>query len=300
MYSFLESSETTRETICVDDILKKYIYLIIIDEYKKFSRSFLEWFMGFSAGSFCFVRVLTQYSNSLFIFEIQKKDPKILYYIKKNLGFGQVLQVSHANISFWVFRILKKKDLLSIFGLFRFQLISTRNFFYFFQWLSQYQIFSNHKRFGTLYNPQLIVNNESCWLNGYIFSKTHFIVYSVSNLNQQCISKIRLIQKLSFTQKKNKRLLNQLSGIVKSNKLLPIIRQPNGYQLEINNFFSFQVLFFYLNKNGSNIKTEPLKKLVFLRWWRICLYQLEKRPLTSKGVSRLKKLFKNLNKLNKY
>nr|YP_009130485.1 putative LAGLIDADG homing endonuclease [Bryopsis plumosa]CEO91015.1 putative LAGLIDADG homing endonuclease [Bryopsis plumosa] len=299
MYSFLESSETTRETICVDDILKKDIDLIIY-EYKKFSRSFLEWFMGFSAGSFCFIRVLTQYSNALFIFEIKKKDPKILYYIKKNLGFGQVLQVSHANISFWVFRIVKKKDLLSIFGLFKFQLTSIKNFFYFFQWLSQYQIFYDSKIFGTLYNPQLAVDDESYWLNGYIFSKTHFIIYSMSNLNQQSFSKIRLIQKLSFTQKKNKRLLNKLSEILKSNKLLPIIRQPNGYQLEIDNFFSFQFLFFFFNKNGSNIKAEPLKKLVFLRWWRICLYQIEKRPLTYKGVRRLKKLFKNLNKLNKY
>lgn len=300
MYSFLESSETTRETIGVDYIFKNHSYSITIYEYKKISIAFLEWFIGFSEGNFCFVQILIKDSNDLFIFEIHQKDPKIIYYIKKNLGFGQIREVVYDNASFWVFRILKKKHLLSIFSLFKFQLISMKNFLYFFQWLSNDQIFLNNKMFRNLYDTQLSVKLKSFWLNGYLFSKTHFMLYSVPDFRKQSILKTRLIQKLSFTQKNNKRFLNKLSGILKHNKLLPMIKQPNGYQLEIDNFFSFQFLFFYLNKNMSDIKAEPLKKLVFLRWCRIFTYQIEKRPLTSKGIRRLKKLFKHLNKINKY
>lgn len=296
MYLFLESSETTRETIYIDCSfnVKNNLYFTI--EYKKSYLFFLEWFMGFSEGNFSFTKSFHKYSNNLFQFEIHKKDPKILYYIKNKLGFGQIKKINY----FWIFIVKKQKSLIYLLNLFRLPFIYTKNFSYFFEWLCEISIFQKIKLLGNWNIKQTITQNESFYIHGYLFSKTHFIVYSISNLTKLTDFKTKLIQKISILEKKNKYILNKLTKLLKSHKLLPIIKQPNGYQLQITNFLSFQYLYFYLNNNIPNIKNEALKKIVLVRWWRIFLYQIKKIQLTDKGIIRLKKLIKNINTINNY
>nr|YP_009472473.1 hypothetical protein [Bryopsis sp. HV04063]ARO74097.1 hypothetical protein [Bryopsis sp. HV04063] len=288
MYLFLESSETTRETI--------YIDCLLVYDYKKSNLFFIDWFIGFSEENFSFTKIFRKYSNNLFRFEIHKKDPKILYYIKNKLGFGQIQKIN----DFWIFIVIKQKYLIDLFYLFRLPFIYTKNFYYFFEWICETKIFQKIKIVGNLNPKQTIIQNKSFWITGYLFAKTHFIVYSISNLTKLNDWKTKIIQKISILEKKNKFILNKLTKILNSNKLLPIIKQPNGYQLQINNFFSFQSLYFYLNTNIPNIKNETLKKIVLIRWWRIFLYQIEKIPLTNKSIKRLKKLIKNINTINNY
>lgn len=298
MYLFLESSETTRETIYVDYSfnVKNNLEFTIVNKYKKSYLFFLQWFIGFSEGNFSFTDIFSKYSNNLFHFELHKKDPKILYYIKNKLGFGQIQKTN----CFWIFIVLKQKYLIYLFSLFDLPFIYTKNFSSFFEWMCETKIFQKIKILGSLNPKQTIIQKESFWINGYLFAKLHFIVYSISNLTLLNDYKTKIIQKISILEKKNKFILNKLTKILNSNKLLPIIKQPNGYQLQINNFFSFQYLYFYLNTHIPNIKNEALKKIVLVRWWRIFLYQIEKIPLTDKGIRRLKKLIKNINTINNY
>ena len=52
-----------------------------------FDSAFINWFIGFTEGDGSFVRWLETNKIS---FVITQKDPKVLYYIKNNLGFGKI------------------------------------------------------------------------------------------------------------------------------------------------------------------------------------------------------------------
>lgn len=53
----------------------------------RYKQSFLEWFVGFVEGGGCFG---INYNNNRVSFLINQKDPKVLYFIRKQLGFGTV------------------------------------------------------------------------------------------------------------------------------------------------------------------------------------------------------------------
>ncbi len=292
MYLFLESSETIRETIIAGRDLTTFFRYSIIDHQKPLSREFCEWLIGFSEASFCFRCTNITNTNQQFSFEISKQDPKILYHIKKSLGFGQVRVIEQQNLRFWIFRVTKTPYLKKIFFMLSSNLSSKKAFSYFFEWISGPQnakYFLKIPIFKNLYNQHYIVDFRSCWLSGFLFENANFIVYWSKNSE--------LIQKFSIIHKMDKNSLNQIALFLKTNRIFPIVRQPSGYQLVISSFFSFQCLFFYMNQQFSKIKSEPVKMIVLKRWWRLFLFQIENRPLTRKAENRLKKLVKTINKI---
>nr|AYC64538.1 hypothetical protein [Pseudoderbesia arbuscula] len=283
MYSFLESSETIREAILVKNS-DRFFGSILINQ-KKLSISFLNWFLGFSEGYFenissCFFNL-----NCYYIFEIKKINSQILYYIKKNLSIGKVDFYEIKHFSFCRFYIVEKKYFVSIF------------FLLYPIYLYRYNIerlvksSSDAPAIGWV-RARGFKNNSSWWI-GFLFEKMKWIVYP-----SQSKQRLSIPQKLTITQKYRKYLLNRTSRILKNKRLIPLERQPNGYQMVISHFFSFQQLFFFLKLAWVPYKADSRKIMVFKRWWRIFLYQIEPKSWTAKTVARVHKLSKNLNKFS--
>lgn len=87
------SSETTREAPLNKNFNFDYYFNNFKPKHiKPNDYLFLEWFIGFSEGDGSFT-----ISNKRCYFSINQKDIKILYKIKKNLGFGQVFKYTQNN-----------------------------------------------------------------------------------------------------------------------------------------------------------------------------------------------------------
>ena len=83
-----KSSETIRDiTYNFDEY-----YFLIPQHKKKINRQFLEWFIGFTEGDGSFI-----VSKNKVYFDITQSvsDIQVLYYIKKELGFGKSLPPPH-------------------------------------------------------------------------------------------------------------------------------------------------------------------------------------------------------------
>ena len=85
--SNIGSSETIREALQFDD----YTKLGQPEHIPNVDKSFLEWFIGFTEGDGSF-------DQSKLAFIINQKDPKLLFKIKKKLGFGSVYETSNPGI----------------------------------------------------------------------------------------------------------------------------------------------------------------------------------------------------------
>ena len=102
------SSETTREAFCFD------LYFRYKPQHKKKTQiRFLEWFIGFSEGD-CTFHTWVDKGKKRAGFTIDQQDPKVLYWIKQQLGFGRVLACKKG----WRFQIWDKDGLLRLLCLF--------------------------------------------------------------------------------------------------------------------------------------------------------------------------------------
>ena len=75
------------------------------------NRQFLEWFIGFTEGSFIV-------SKNKVYFYITLYDIQVLYYIKKELGFGKVLIREGENRNVGVFYVSLKENLTKLMHIF--------------------------------------------------------------------------------------------------------------------------------------------------------------------------------------
>lgn len=103
------------ETICnITYNFEEYLNLKP-EHKKKINQKFLEWFTGFTEGDGSFV-----VSKNKVYFDITQNlnDIKILYYIKKQLGFGKVLirKEPHRNVG--VFYVSSKENFLRLITIF--------------------------------------------------------------------------------------------------------------------------------------------------------------------------------------
>jgi hypothetical protein len=84
---------------------------------KPYPLSFIEWFVGFSEGDGCFG---VNYVNNRVSFVITQKNPQVLFYIKKTLGFG-LIHKSEDN--YYRYTVSKKVNLIHLIKLFSGRLV---------------------------------------------------------------------------------------------------------------------------------------------------------------------------------
>ena len=165
------SSETYTQSISNYNMDCKLTYP---DHIKNYDKNFIEWFIGFSEGVGKFI-ISSKLKKISFI--ISQKDPKVLYYIRKTLGFGRVYKCKDTYYRYIVSDKKNLQHLINIFNQDRIILSTTLKNFQ--DWLEAY---SNYYSGNT--NPQIKINSyknnislKEAWLSGFIDAKANFSAY---------------------------------------------------------------------------------------------------------------------------
>lgn len=251
------------------------------------TRKFLFWFIGFSEGNGSWIvsncydkRINKWYLQTFFI--INQKDPKVLFYIKKQLGFGTVKKL---NSGYWRYCVTSLKGTKILINIFKnnLKLNKTNNIFKLFvqAYNSRVLIEESFDIESIKQNLELTLNNG--WLAGFIDAVGCF---SVNVKNRLIYLRFSISQIDSYNiiiQLKN--LLN-LGNIIKED-----INLYKYYYSSINP--KIYKLIDYLEK----YPLKSNKNIDFVKWKKIRIRLIDgllnERLKNRRSKMRLRRLIKN-------
>lgn len=276
----------TSETAC--EITFQFSeYLKIKSEHKStLNKQFLEWFIGFTEGDGSFV-----ISKNKVYFDITQNlgDIQVLYYIKKELGFGKVIIRDEPHRNVGVFYVTKEENFYKLITIFNGNICSNYKKEQFKKWLYTFNI-QYHKNIefhNRLVKPSL----NTAWLSGFIDAEGSFI----GRVKSCRTSKLREAPHLTFSLgQKEYYILSKIRELFLTNltKNLRYDKSWEGWQLHISSMVKLKLVRNYLN--NYNLKTK--KNIAFLRWSKIHDRILRKEHLTLEGLKKIKELSQNINK----
>lgn len=276
--SNLGSSETTREApqsiqLIIYEQLGKPDHIQNIDKY------FLHWFIGFSEGDGSF-------EQSKQAFFINQKDPKLLFRIKKKLGFGSVYQTT--NPSIWQYSVTGQTNCLRLYYLFNGNLVLPKTIERFQNWAIRLAPKTSIQKIG------LIVRLDNGWLSGFIEAKGYFSA-RVRKKNQMKL-RYQFQKKFSITQKGEQDVLHQILFLLKSNTKIYTFEQNNKRyrRIDINSFSSHNLLLNYLSK----FPIFGIKNVSICIWRKMHGRQDRNEHLTEIGLDKIRNLCHLLKKNN--
>lgn len=100
---------------------------------KSNQKEILEWFIGFTEGDGSFG---VDSKNNRVMFIITQKEPQVLYYIKKEIGFGKVYQNADGNYRYIV---SKRGNIEQLIGIFNGVLVLKKTHERFERWVESYE-----------------------------------------------------------------------------------------------------------------------------------------------------------------
>jgi len=259
--NFLGSSETTREEINIDE-------------------KFKWWFIGFSEGDGSFILNKDGYLE----FKVTQSsvDAQILFFIKKELGFGSVSLQDIKNKTHH-FRVRDKKNILKLIHIFNGNIITNYKFNQF-----KYWVIGFNKKYNMnikWLEPHHTLNLNNGWLAGFTdaegcFTSTVF----TSKTTGKTIVTVRYIVSQKDDMQFSKNLATLLNGYVTH------IKSYNGYNTVVN-FGKLNIILKYLKNNS--LKTKKL--ISYHRWLKIYFLVKDKEDLTPQGLAVIKFLTKLIN-----
>ena len=247
---------------------------------KELDFPFLEWFIGFSEGDGSF-------DLSRLAFVINQKDPKLLFRIKKKLGFGQVYETSISGI--WRYNVTGQTNSLRLYYLFNGNFVLNKTQKCFFIWSKHLicQSLSVKKTF-------IKISLKTSWLSGFIEAEGGF--YARIRNNHRTKTGFQLCKKFYLTQKNEQESLKKIGQLLKSQADVSSFLQKEEvyYRIEIHGFYSHQILLDYL----SVYPCFGHKNIVINIWKKIHGRQDRKEHLTDLGLEKIRHLCFNLSKSN--
>lgn len=279
------SSETTRDiTYNFDE------YSNLIPKHKnKIKKKFLEWFIGFTEGDGSFI-----VSKDKVYFDITQnlQDIQVLYYIKKELGFGKVIIRSEGHINVGVFYVSSKDNFTRLIKIFNGNLSTNYKKEQFRVWLDTYnKLYSMNIPFkDRLVKPSL----SSGWISGFSDAECSF----TGRVKSCWSSKLRRAPHLTFqiSQKEFNIIktlrdifLNQNSSDLKN---INHDKSWDGWVFHCSSFTKLKVIRNYFSR--YELKTR--KSLAFKKWCKIHDMVLDKKHLTLEGLNKIDLLTKEINK----
>lgn len=280
-----ESSETIRKaTFNFDAYLdSKPSHL------SKINITFLAWFIGFAEGDGCFF--VDEKTNRNY-FLLSQKDPKALYFIKKNLGFG-IVNKKQDSYQYYVSDQINIDKLIKIFNG-NLQLEKTnRNFKKWFNVYSNYTKITNKISFNDN-NKNNNLSLDNSWLSGFIDAEGCFT--ATLRVDPRYKSGYKLVLRFIIDQKLEDDTLLYIGELFGKQKI-DTRKEINGMSRLVL-YSNFDTLINYLTK--FPLKTN--KKLSYLRWKRLFFYAKQENLLATiqneKAFTKLKRLIKNLNTSN--
>lgn len=268
MCKFIEkkgSSETLREALKLND-------------------DFLSWFIGFTEGDGCFC--LTGKRGYLeFKITQSSSDAQVLFYIKKQLGFGSVSIQDKKNKTHH-YRVRDKENLIKLINIFNGYILTEKKNIQFKHWLD---CFNNRYQTQIDYIPNVnkiyldIYNNG--WLSGFTDSEGCFTSSSVKRNETYTQIFVHYI----LSQKGEKELMYSLNYLLKGT--IHFLKSYEGYNVRVT-LLKLKPIIIYFKQFPLRTK----KHISFLTWLKIYNLVIEKKHFTPEGLITIESLIKKLNK----
>ena len=261
-------------------------YLSVLpDHKKKIDYNFLCWFVGFTEGDGSFTSSFSKNTkNYRNFFLIVQKDPKVLYYIKNNLGFGLVSQRKDGYFTYYVGDQQNIERLIRIFnGNLVLQKVHSRFSKLFRSRRSKHFEKVKLIPFNTKFRESFF---EDAWLTGFIDAEGCFSITWKKDKSKEYGSfqaRVTITQKNAFAFIVNLRKFfgldfkktntkTQQFSIQKKTTLLEIVKYLKAFPLKSNKIISFK------------------------RWNRLVTFKESfKPPYSEKAKLKLFRLIKSIN-----
>lgn len=250
---------------------------------------FKSWFIGFVEGKGSFT--INKESFLEFNIILSSKDAQILFYIKKNLGFGVVRAQGKNNKTHdktHCFRVNNKEGLFKLISLFNGNFFMDTNKKDFKHFLKLYNLVHNKNivYIDKNYKPDLV----DSWLCGFTDAKG-FLTCSMNIPKEDhlVILSYTLAQKGNFEQM-------QFLGDLLNGKTYPL-NSSDGYGVIFNSKY-----FSYMGAIQKYFDTHPLKtkkSIVYFNWNKILKLVMDKKHLSEEDLILIKRYSNNIDRLNK-
>ena len=255
------SSETTREKLNLDD-------------------KFKWWLIGFTEGNGSFIINKDGYLE--FKITQSSKDAQILFYIKKQLGFGSVSLQSKKSKTHH-FRVRDNVGIEKLIDIFNGNIITKAKIIQFKSWL---EAFNNKYKTNKLYIECINkVTIDNAWLSGFTDAQGCFTCSVLTSKQNNTIVIVRYI----LSQKDDIEFSTYVASILKG--YITHIKSYNGYNTIVN--------FSNLNTIKKYIDTYPLKTkkhISYKRWLKVYFLVKNKKHFTPEGLAIIKFISNIINK----
>ena len=259
------SSETRREAF----ILKNNV--------------FKSWFIGFSEGKGSFIINKDGYLE--FKITQSSSDAQVLFFIKKNLGFG-VVRLQDKNNNTHCFRVRDKQGLFKIISIFNGNIFMQKRKNQFKSFIAAYNTVykQNIVYIDNNYKPVL----SDSWLCGFTDAEGCFTCSISNTTKDKALVRLRYI----LSQKGNFEEMQYLADLLKGKT--HFLKSYLGYNMTVNTTKLSTVIKYF---DTHPLKTK--KSIVYYNWNKMYKLVMDKNHLTEKGLILIKRYSKNLNRLDK-
>jgi len=298
----------TSETACdITFIFNNYLNQKVL--HKKINKKFLEWFIGFTEGKGSFI-VLN--NKVYFDINVSIKDIQVIYYIKKELGFGKVMikntdpnNAIGRTVSFYV---TSEENFSRLVSIFNGNLCTVNKKQEFKNWL---KIFNNQYSKDICFIDRVLKPSLTTgWLSGYIDAHGSFTgltenkelnaPYKILYLMFSIYLPVQGSHPLELMPSKDQKeflILKDISVVLNTSlKNIKYNKDINGWILTISSFKQIKLIVNYLKRYPLKTK----KSLAFDKWCKIYNITLNKEHLNSIGLNKISSLSLQLEEINKY
>jgi hypothetical protein len=269
-------------------------------------RDFLYWLIGFTEGDGSFIVNKTGYLE----FKITQSsvDCQILFYIKKNLGFGSV-SVQDKNNGTHQFRVREKLALEAIINIFNGNIATEKTLLRFTEFVHGYNLI--YKTNITVKKELKMVTLTDAWLTGFTDAEGCFnvtitapesLTTPFSEIPKKAGTEVQLTTcnlqntrirfRYILSLKGEKPLLTNLSLLL--NGKVSLLKSYNGYNMAVSTT-NLGTILTYLKKYPLKTK-KSLALLRFLKAHKLAVLNNVKLPLNLKIIEKIKILKVSINK----
>ena len=255
------SSETTREAFVLKDNI------------------FKSWFIGFTEGDGSFIINKDGYLE--FRITQSSSDAQVLFYIKKNLGFG-VVRPQDGNYNTHCFIVRDKEGLFKIISIFNGNIYMRAKKMEFRLFIDAYNKLYKESivYIKNIYKPDL----SDSWLCGFTDAVGYFTCYTIDKPKDGGLVRLRY----TLSQKDNLEDMEYLADLL--NGKIHYLPSYEGYNMTVN-ITKLSLIIKYFDTHAMKTK----KCVVYYNWKKIYKLVKDKKHLTEEDLITLKRYNKNTN-----
>jgi len=239
------------------------------------------WFIGFTEGDGSFI----SNSNGYLEFKVTQSsvDAQVLFYIKKQLGFGSV-SVQDRNNETHHFRVRDKKGLIKIIEIFNGNLYTEKRINQFRSWVDNFNktYKENIKIINKINSPTL----DNAWLAGFTDAEGCFTASIIKRSETYNQVQVRYI----LSQKGEFEFMMKVSKLF--NGKVHFLESYGGYNMVVN-LTKLHIVISYIN--SYSLKTK--KYVDYFNWLKVYKLVIDKEHFNEVGLNKIKNLAAKINSI---